>query len=141
MPVLAGLTVVVTTSTRNNADAPGRFSLQIVNSEEDRILPFAPGDLQRGRTNQYFFDLTSPEMGDMVVDTDETAFRLIMMATGSDFWLPSSIFALGHNRDQGGGVLVGFHPTWPEDGGWFSTAASETSTPTGATRHVISGSP
>jgi hypothetical protein len=143
MPVITGLTVVVTTSTRDNADCDGSFQLQVVKTGGDELFDFgaaiqaqhAHDQLERGRTDQYFFDLTNLPMGP--VDTDDANFQVILRALGTDFWLPSSIFVLGHGA--GGGVLVGFHPAWLEDGGWFSTAASETSDPPGAKQQVISG--
>ena len=143
MPVITGLTVVVTTSTVQNADCDGRFQLQVAKAGSDELLDFksqhSHDQLERGRTDQYFFDLTGLSMG--AVDTGDAGFQVLMRALDSDFWLPSSIFVLGHAEGGalGGGVLVGFYPQWAEAGGWFSRDASETSTPPGAPQHVISG--
>jgi hypothetical protein len=131
MPPIIGLTVINTTADEDDADTDADFQLQIARLGQDLVLtePDLPHDeRERGRTDQYFYDLSGQG-----VDSDAPGFQITMRILSSDGWLPSSIFVIGHTPNAGN-VVLGSHPTWTD--GWFDSGDD----PAGPVEHVISGS-
>jgi hypothetical protein len=131
MPLITGLTVINTTADEDDADTDADFQLQIARLGQDLVLnePDLPHDeRERGRTDQYFYDLSGQG-----VNSDAAGFQVTMRILSSDGWLPSSIFVVGHTPNAGS-VVLGSHPTWTD--GWFDSGDD----PAGPAEHVISGS-
>ena len=129
MAQINGLTIIQTTADVEDAETDGGFQLQIARPGGDllRTFPDLPYDeRERGRTDQYFFDLSGEN-----VNSDAPGFQVIMRTLSDDGWLPSSIFVIGHTPG-GGSIVLGSHPTWT--GGSFDI----TSNPDTAA-HVVSG--
>jgi hypothetical protein len=90
MARINGLTIIQTTADETDAGTDGGFQLQIARPGGDvlRTFPDLPYDeRERGRTDQYFFDLSGEN-----VDSNAPGFQVIMRTLSADGWLPSSIF-------------------------------------------------
>ena len=131
MTQINGLTIIQTTADKEDAETDADFQLQVTRPGGDLLVTFPdlPHDeRERGRTDQYFFDLTGKN-----VNTSVDNFQVIMRILSDDGWLPSSIFVLGHPL-AGQTFVLGSHPTWT-DGSFDSGAGAG-----GPAEHVISGS-
>lgn len=130
MARIIGMTIIQTTADQDDAGTDGGFQLQIAGPGGDvlRTFPDLPHDeRERGRTDQYFFDLSGEN-----VDSNGPGFQVIMRTLSDDGWLPASIFVIGHTPD-GQSVVVGSHPTWND--GWFDSGSDAA----GPEQHVVSG--
>jgi len=125
MPQLSHLVVIHTTSQVSNAQTNALFRLVLVDaSGKENTLDFptlAHNERERGRTDQYFFDLTGLEtqFHSETLGPEQIGIRI----RSGDAWLPRSVWVIGFPFSGSPLLLVG-HINWPSEG-WFSTQASD----------------
>jgi hypothetical protein len=126
MARLRFLYVIHTTANVTDADTEGTFVLVVFSpvNPQAEIGSFQFPDLphderERGRTDQYRFDVSSLNVNMFGIDGDTLAIR----TRSDDAWLPSSIWVIGEDV-QGNRELKVALPNWPGSL-WWSTDDSE----------------
>jgi hypothetical protein len=126
--------VIHTTSKASNAQTDALFRLNLRHPGGNFIsldFPTFPHDeRERGRTDEYFFDVSGLGFND--IDFLKQPRSISMTIRRGDAWLPSSIWVIGVPNSGGPELLTG-HKVWHPvelDGedfgqGWFSTQHSD----------------
>lgn len=110
-----------TTSTATDAQTDASFRLNIRHPTEPGkfnhldFLPHPHNERERGRTDEYRFDVIGLGYNDM--DFLKGKHIVSMTILSGDAWLPSSIWVIGV-PNSGAPELLMSHPGW---GRWFST--------------------
>jgi hypothetical protein len=116
--MLQKLWVIHTTANVNNAASNFRFTLEVQTPTQrfSQDFPDLPHDERnRGRTDQYEFDLRDEEID----YRDVTPGNIRITSRAEDAWLPESIWVIGQEDDGEFHLLVG-RPEWPSNA-WFGT--------------------
>ena len=125
MAILERVWVTHTTSTDAEANTGAAFSLEISGNNQVANLDFPdlPHDeRERGRTDQYEFDLRNWEIDHEDVLPGNVRLT-IRGGEGGNAWLPQSIWVMGRTVDGQYHLLVA-RPDWPATA-WFSTDHSD----------------
>ena len=127
MAKLRFLYVIHTTANVEDAGTDAGFDLVVfsqVNPEaelgEFRFPDLPADERERGRTDEYRFDVSSLDVNMFGQGPDTLAIR---MRSDDANWLPSTIWVIGEDVEGTRELLVGL-PNWPSSL-WWSTDASE----------------
>lgn len=117
MTALRYLWVIHTTSADENAGTDEGFQLRILSQINPNavVAEFEFPDLQhdereRGRTDEYRFDVSELEIDMVGLDEDNFCVEIL----GDDAWLPHSIWIIGQDV-EGTRQLLASVPEWPKD--------------------------
>jgi len=109
--------LIHTTSILSNADTEDKaFNLILrgfPNPEFELFLPFPKptyDDRERGRTDQFRFNIDQSKFDINMESLGPRNF--VIQTTGSDMWLPESIWIVGRDVEQHHRLLVAI-PFWP----------------------------
>lgn len=118
MATLQKLWVIHTTADVNDAASNYRFTLEVQTREQRFTRDFpdlSHDERNRGRTDQYEFDLRDQEIDHREV----TPGNIRITSRAEDAWLPEGFWVIGQDVNAAFHLLVS-RPDWPSNA-WFGT--------------------